>query len=261
MINHWRGWLTPERQPYAIGPRRAAELKLTDRIGPLSFELKDSFELYELGDDVVVWLTSAEARSLPADVRAAQPAAHRWPARDPAETARRVMRYVEHGRRPSRHREVDASTWSALVGLLPMASTLAGTFPDRSGPNCFGTVMAAAGVAGAERTWMQREPFEEWLAETNVPGGRDDEAGTVLVWRDADGVVQHAAVTLGDGWAMHKPSQGWMSPTKVLSVRDVKFSARAPGRYLWRHRLRRICRPSTATSISVSTPSNMSRRP
>jgi hypothetical protein len=40
-------------------------------------------------------------------------------------------------------------------------------------------------------------------------------------------------------WLMpvHKPSQGWMSPTKVLAVRDVKLSARTRGRHLGRRRL------------------------
>ncbi|WP_415645845.1 hypothetical protein [Stackebrandtia soli] len=238
LIDRWRGWLMPKRQPYLIGPGLAGELGLTDRIGPLTPETRDSFELYDLGADVVVWLTGTEARALPAEVRAAQPGAHRRASRDPAQTRRRVVRYVEDGRRPSRHTEVDVKTWSELAELLPKAASLAGTFPDGSGPNCFGTVMAASGVGGAERTWMQREPFEEWLAERTVPGGRDDEAGTVLVWRGADGLVQHAAVTLGGGWALHKPSQGWMSPTKVLRVGDVKLSSRTPGRYLHRNRMR-----------------------
>ena len=119
------------------------------------------------------------------------------------------------------------------VGLV-----VAGRFPAHSGPNCFGAVLAAAGVDGADRVWMQREPFEAWLAEHTRPGGPDDGVGTVLVWRSRDGLVQHAAVTLGDGWALHKPSQGWMSPTKVLRVPEVKLSARTPGRLLHRHHLR-----------------------
>jgi cell wall-associated NlpC family hydrolase len=97
--------------------------------------------------------------------------------------------------------------------------------------------MGAAGVAGAAMTWMQREPFEEWLTAAARAGGRDDQAGTVLVWRDANQGVQHAAMTLGDGWAMHKPSQGWMSPTKVLSVREVIYSARVSGHRLKRYTL------------------------
>src|SRR4029450_3865487 len=44
----------------------------------------------------------------------------------------------------------------------------------------------------------------------------------------------HAAVTLGDGWALHKPSQGWMTPRKVLLVRDVKRRARQAGALLSR---------------------------
>jgi cell wall-associated NlpC family hydrolase len=61
--------------------------------------------------------------------------------------------------------------------------------------------------------------------------------GTVLVWRSASGAVQHAAVTLGAGWALHKPSQGWMSPVKVLEVRDLLRSARGPDRRLGRRTL------------------------
>jgi len=36
-----------------------------------------------------------------------------------------------------------------------------------------------------------------------------------------------------------KPSQRWMSPTKVLQVAEVKASYRAPGRRLHRYRLTR----------------------
>lgn len=50
-------------------------------------------------------------------------------------------------------------------------------------------------------------------------------------------VVQHAAVTIGDGWALHKPSQGWMSPNKALTVDEVKHSARGTGQRLRRYAL------------------------
>jgi cell wall-associated NlpC family hydrolase len=95
--------------------------------------------------------------------------------------------------------------------------------------------MAAAGVAGADEVWMLREPFEEWLAAGARRGGRDEHPGTVLVWRSSDSQVQHAAVTLGDGYALHKPSQGWQSPTKVLTTQEVKLSARARGLRLHRY--------------------------
>ncbi|GAA4207930.1 hypothetical protein [Actinocatenispora rupis] len=215
-----------------------ARAGLADRPDLLTPELRDTFELYDLAGSALVWLNRAESRSLPPEVRRVQPAAHRWPFRDDSATLRRIVGYVEFGRRPSRHRDVPAATWRRVAGALPGAAALAGTFPDRSGPNCFGTVLGAAGVDGAAGTWLQREPFEAWLAERTVPGGRDDDAGCVLVWRGPDGLVQHAAVTLGGGWALHKPSQGWMSPVKILRVPDAKLSARAAGRRLHRYRLR-----------------------
>jgi len=144
---------------------------------------------------------------------------------------------VAAGRRPSRHGEVTNASWRIATAVLPSARALAGTFPSESGPNCFGTVMGAAGVAGAAATWMQREPFEAWLAEVSRPGGRDDQAGTVLLWRDTDQLVQHAAVTLGDGWVLHKPSQGWMSPVLVLTARDAILSSRIRGHHLQRRTL------------------------
>lgn len=86
---------------------------------------------------------------------------------------------------------------------------------------------------------MIREPFETWLAAANEPVGRghDDEPGIVLLWRDGDGLVQHAAVTLGDGRALHKPSQAWCSPCLVWTVRDVVLRSRRPGCRLERHRI------------------------
>lgn len=91
-----------------------------------------------------------------------------------------------------------------------------------SGTAGAGTVMAAAGVPGAAGTWMQREPFEEWLAALTKRGGRDDVPGTVLVWRATqNGQLQHAAVALGEGWALNKRSQSWQSPRTVLSVAEV----------------------------------------
>lgn len=201
-------------------------------------EVRDSFWLYgSRADRGLAWLTRAESRLLPGEVRRAQPAAHRWPTTDVAADVARTIRHVASGRRRSRHRELTPTAWRRIARVLPYARDLAGTFPECSGPNCFGAVMGAAGVSGAAERWMQREPFEEWLAASTVPGGTDADLGTVLVWRSVDGLVQHAAVTLGDGRALHKPSQGWMSPTKVLTTTELKFSARTPGHHLERHRL------------------------
>ncbi len=148
------------------------------------------------------------------------------------EPARVLPEIVSEDLGPSRHAEV--RTWPAA---LPRVRELAGTFPDGSGPNCFGTVMAACGVDGAETVWMVREPFEEWLANHTESGGKDDVPGTVLVWRDTARRVQHAALTIGDGWMLHKPSQSWMTPRKVRTVAEVKRATRTAGWRLERHKL------------------------
>lgn len=234
LLDRWRSWLMPAEQPYLVPRAVAVSAGLTPDNDRLSLELADSFWLYDRGDADVCWLTRPQSRRLPEVVRRAQPAAHRWPSRDRAADIARAVRVVEKGRRPSQHVLVGAASWSRAAALLPAARDLAGTFPRGSGPNCFGTVAGAAGVPGAALTWFQREPFEDWLAAATRPGGRDDQPGTVLVWRDRDQVLQHAAVTLGDGWALHKPSQGWMSPTLVLPVRDVILSSRTRGQFLER---------------------------
>jgi cell wall-associated NlpC family hydrolase len=84
---------------------------------------------------------------------------------------------------------------------------------------------------------MQRELFEQWLAESTTAGGRDDAPGTVFVWRDTLDAVQHAAIAIGDGWILHKPSQSWMTPRKVRTVGEVKRSTRTAG---WRLQRRRV---------------------
>jgi len=239
LLDRWRDWLMPSEQPYLVPQDVAAAAGLTDDRERLNFEITDSFCLYDRGDSAVCWLSRSGSRRLPAEIRRRQPARHRWPTQDRARDAATVVRFVEDGRRRSRHLDVDEATWLRASAVLPAARALAGTFPPGSGPNCFGTVMAAAGESGAAGIWMQRAPFEEWLANATRPGGRTEAAGTLLVWRDGGGAVQHAAVTLGDGWALHKPSQGWMSPTKVLAVRDVMFSARARGHHVERHTLLR----------------------
>ena len=271
LSRRWVEWFAPADQPFLADPALAASLDLPlQDISSLSPEVRDTFEIYSVPEGLgLVWLQEAHFLSLPRPQRAAlvraqrthereivpsvrswagvldgraarQADGHRfvwWPSLLAGHEERVLVDYVEEGRRPSRHDQVPDRAWDAVVGLLPQARRLAGTFATASGPNCFGTVMAAAGVAGADRVWMLREPFEAWLSERTRRGGREEDPGTVMVWRSPDRLVQHAAVTLGGGWALHKPSQGWMSPTKVLSTDEVKRSAWARGRRLERHTL------------------------
>ncbi len=270
IVEAWCRWFAPPEQPFLVGEW---PYDVGERRSSISPELRDTFALYDEQEALrhAVWLSEPEFAALPPALRrrlvreqvergrdavptvrgwgdlagpaaAAQAGGRRfvwWPSLLRPDPLRVLGPYIVEGRLPSRHAEVPTGVWRAAERLLPFARNLAGRFPVQSGPNCFGTVMAAAGVAGAEDVWMQREPFEEWLAANADAGGHDDELGTVLVWRSPDRAVQHAAVTLGGGFALHKPSQGWMSPTKVLSVAEVKASARAVGRRLQRYRLSR----------------------
>lgn len=187
----------------------------------------------------LIWLDRRGARLLSPQTLAAQPTKHRWPGKHPERSRERdimrTIRWIEDGLPASQHGEVSEATWRRARAILPEARRIAGRFPARSGPNCFGTVMGAAGVEGAANTRMQRESFERWLHDATITGGNDDNPGTVFVWRGADGAVEHAAITLGDGWLLNKPAQTWSTPAMVLPVRDGINASRAPGRRLERH--------------------------
>lgn len=270
LLDRWLGWFAPAEQPFLLPAELDGGSGLRADARPLPDELRDTYWIYgDLADVPRVWLSESQFCALERPTRVALLGAQRrlgrelvpsvrgyrrlladttrrlgdghrfvwWPSSIAGHEQEVLREYIEEGRRPSRHDEVSEATWRAATSLLPGARELAGTFAATSGPNCFGTVMAAAGVPGAATQWMQREPFEQWLADRTRPGGADDRLGTVLVWRSPDGSVQHAAVAIGDGWVLHKPSQGWMSPVKILTADEAKRSARAPGRRLRRYQM------------------------
>lgn len=272
LMARWRRWLAPDPQPFFLS---TSDPDIPGSVeGEMTPESRDTFRAYSMDRGLnIVWLNERSFSALPKDTRArlvrsqvdhrrgAVPSIHRWKdlldprvLRSQADGHRFVWwpslltnddgsileRVVSEGRRTSRHREVRDATWSRCADVLPGVRALAGTFPIASGPNCFGTVMAACGDAQAADAWMLRDPFEEWLADRTQPGGDDDSPGTVLVWRDADGLAQHAAVTIGDGWAFEKPSQDWHSPRVVLPVNELIMANRTRGQRLQRRKLQTI---------------------
>ena len=267
------GFVTPSTAP-AIPPWKVGGWHT------LSDDLRDTFKAWRVrGARPVVWFDEESFLALPRPGRArlvrsqvdrrrgAVPTVRRWAGhfdvsalRSQADGHRFVwwpsllaqnpepvlVELVLDGQLPSRHDEVGASTWEWSRDLLPHARELAGTFPASSGPNCFGTVLAAAGAAGAT-DWVVQEPFDQWLRTSCARGGDDDHVGTVLVWRDRDGLPVHAAVTLGDGWALEKPAQTWWAVRGVHDVRDlIKFN-RAWGQRLERHQIVDVARGVTTS--------------
>ncbi|MGW7684782.1 hypothetical protein ACWGID_28840 [Kribbella sp. NPDC054772] len=266
LLENWVHWLAPDEQPFFVTKKQAAAWKLpTDDEREPTREDRDTYWIYAIDGSAArtVWLNETDFMGLPKATRAglvraqvnhgrgSVPTVRRWSGvvgpevRQQADGHRFVWwksllrqpelilpQIVSVDMGPSRHAEV--VEWPAG---FPRVRELAGTFADGSGPNCFGTVMAGCGVEGAESVWMVREPFEAWLAEHTERGGRDDVPGTVFVWRNLEGLVEHAALTIGAGWMFHKPSQSWMSPRKVRTVAEVKRATRTAGWRLERHRV------------------------
>ncbi|HVV38695.1 MAG TPA: hypothetical protein VHC63_18960 [Acidimicrobiales bacterium] len=255
LVEKWKTWLAPARQPFFV------EGGNPDR--EMSPHLWDTYHVWRTDKSLgVVWLDEDEFFALPRTERArlvrqqqragrgAVPTVRAWPevvdARAQADghrfvwwpsmmTTDIILRHVSEDRMTSRHRDVPATTWRHL----PAARALAGTFvAEGSGPNCFSTVMAAAGLEETVERYSEREPFDEWLATACRRGGQDHQAGTVWVWRTRDGLSFHAAITLGDGWVLEKPSREWSSPRTVASAADLLRRNRHPGERLERHRLR-----------------------
>lgn len=262
----WRAWLAPEQQPLFLTAAEAHTFGLStvpradDALAP---ETRDTFTVWAVAPqaDQVVWVDRAHWEALPPGLRRAllraqvshgrgnvplgRAYADLWPGLPrgrllwtPEHLSPAVLtRWAERDGLPCQRAQVPGTVWAGAAALLPGARALAGTFPEGSAGNCFGAVMGAAGVPGAAQTWMGREPFEAFLRAQARPGGRDDQPGTVLVWRSAGGLVQHAAVTLGGGWALHKPAQTWWTPRVVLPVVALKHYSRSRGQRLERWRL------------------------
>lgn len=267
LLKRWAGWLAPDPQPFLVGTEDTWPVCSAER-GSMTKELIDTYQLYGVAaDSRVIWVSEERFHALPKSSRAAlvreqvarkrhavpsvrawadlidprelrrQADGHRfvwWPSLVATNAVGILSRVVATERLASRHREVAESTWTACRDVLPAARRLAGTFPAGSTTCCYGTVMAAA-RADDSRACASLEPFSEWLATACRKGGDTGQAGTVLVWFNRAHEPVHAAVTIGDGWALEKPSGDWHSPRAVATVADVMRKSRHPGERLERY--------------------------
>lgn len=248
LLERWRGWYAPERQPFPIeGLAPEAVARLPRGSVEASDEERDTFFLY---GGRHVWLSEEEFDRLPREaareLRRSRRAGMRpkpdpvWPSQLRADGDDALLAWVDAGCRPSRHREVPPEVWDDGAAMLPGARRLAGTFPSSgSGANCFATVLAAAGDTAAVDAWTQIDEFSSWVEERTVPvlgTEHDDAPGTVLVWTER-GVLAHAAVTIGGGWALSKPSQSWSSPRVIWHIQDTILGWRFAGTRVHRYSL------------------------
>lgn len=262
LLAQWRSRLAPPHQPFFLTEAEAEHLGLpTLPRAEVEFALeeRDTYTLWKVPREVdrVAWLSVAEFGGSSAAQRQALlqiqvrhgrgnlPRRRDYADLLPHLTQTRFLwmpelltpavltRIVSAQAQACQREQVPQGVWDAAIPVLPRVCGLAGTFSAGPG-NCFGAVMGAAGVNGAENEWMQREPFEVFLGERTLSGGADDQPGTLLLWRSADGLAQHCAVTLGSGWAFHKPSQSWMTPRVVLPVQALEREWRLHGQRLSR---------------------------
>jgi hypothetical protein len=261
LLDRWRAWFAPRLQPFNTSRLGEDAAGIGQPAAP-TLSLRDTFHVYS--DENWTWLEEPEFADLHLSTKRALlhgraatgrvrdlPPSDRdlakscrvgsrvvwWPALLRKVGDQPLLDYVENGLPPSRHREVTSAIWDSVGRLLPGAAGLAGRFPASSGPNCFASVLAAAG-AGAASEWTQRQPFEEWLATRTkaVRGTQHDQLpGVVLVWRNHDGLAEHAAITIGEGYTLNKPSQGWFSPHLVWTVKETIAASRYRGARLNRY--------------------------
>lgn len=274
LLKRWAGWLAPDPQPFFVESPDdwPGRLGAWDE---LSQELISTYQLWGIPHSAqIVWISASDFAALPRRRRAElvraqvtagravptvrawrgvldgavlheQADGHRfvwWPELLEGIGPHVLASVVSRDRLPSRHNEVRAETWRRCARVLPQAQELAGTFVEAGGPHCFSTVMAAAGLPDST-PWETTEPFDEWLRVSAVSTGRgssidlDRRIGTVYVWRTLDGTSFHAAVGIGDGWALEKPSVDWHSPRAIVSVPDLIRSNTYRGQRLSRYRL------------------------
>lgn len=243
----WRGWFCPPSQLFRAENLSQATLDAVEHVelNAIPLEIRDTFDAYA---GAWVQLDEPTFRVLPAALREELLATRdaegehgmfRWPSEMEAESDGALIDFLYDGVSPSRHADVDGSTWAECASLLPDARRLAGTFARSSGPNCFATVMVATGM-DVENEHMGHRGIEDFLASRTEPVKDPDlaEPGVVLLWRRQRDEPHHACVTLGDGWALNKPAQAWWAPRYVWSLETVLADADLATMSRSAHRLR-----------------------
>lgn len=146
------------------------------------------------------------------------------------------------------HKRDEGSADVAIDGAdvrlpLELLNEFAGTFADRSGPNCFAAAAAMAVCRSSVQnlaqardlifSWLHQEPFFRLLkahhySEVSFYRGIDDqvraEPGDVLVWYTSDQVARHAAFAVASDHVFQKHGQGFENPWQILKIEKVWYN-------------------------------------
>lgn len=153
-----------------------------------------------------------------------------WRALSGEARRRWLAAFVPHGRQ-------DCLSATLRDRLSPSVRALSGTFAPQSGPNCFATALAAVtddpvqalSIAGL---WLHPEPLLRGLDQRGFkarPMHDHSAPGSVLLFADATGRVQHACFALGEGLALNKDSQAWYAPRQIQPLTTVLENWLEPG--------------------------------
>lgn len=118
--------------------------------------------------------------------------------------------------------ECEESPMSLPSFLKPFANT----FGHHQGANCLATVLFAISKGKQEwfiYEWIHQKTFLEKLKQYHYEEflGELLHQGDIVVWKDENEIIQHAAYYIGEGLYFNKHGQTMFNPWKILSQKEL----------------------------------------
>lgn len=114
----------------------------------------------------------------------------------------------------------------APMSLPNFLKPFANTFGHYQGANCLASVLFAISKGKQEwfiYEWIHQKTFLEKLKQYHYKEFLDEvlHLGDIVVWKDKDEIIQHAAYYIGDGLYFNKHGQTMFNPWKILSQEEL----------------------------------------
>ena len=118
--------------------------------------------------------------------------------------------------------ECEESPMSLPIFLKPYANT----FGHLQGANCLATVLFAISKGKQEwfiYEWIHQKTFLEMLNQFHYEEflGEALHQGDIVIWKDENDIIQHAAYYIGEGLYFNKHGQTMFNPWKILSKKEL----------------------------------------